>query len=131
MKKLLAIILATLAVLALAAGCAKQAVENPPVTSSSTTSTPAAMVTTTSSPTPTPTATVSTPTTTTTTSAITTTPETTPVPPLADPIETKYGLVSGEVITDAGQEIHMYKGIPYAAPPVGELRWKPPQPPAP
>jgi para-nitrobenzyl esterase len=59
-----------------------------------------------------------------------TTTTTTPVPALADPIETEYGLVSGEVITDAGQEIHMYKGIPYATPPVGELRWKPPQPPA-
>ena len=32
------------------------------------------------------------------------------------------GLVQGEVVT--------YKGIPYATPPIGELRWKAPEPPA-
>ncbi len=35
------------------------------------------------------------------------------------------GLISG-VVTEDGQIIS-YKGIPYAAPPVGELRWKAPQ----
>src|SRR5438309_509136 len=33
------------------------------------------------------------------------------------------GLVQG-----AGKDVHAYKGIPYAAPPVGDKRWKPPQP---
>jgi para-nitrobenzyl esterase len=37
------------------------------------------------------------------------------------PIKTSSGLVSG-----AGAELSVFKGIPYAAPPVGELRWKPP-----
>jgi para-nitrobenzyl esterase len=50
---------------------------------------------------------------------------------LIDPIKTEHGYVSGTVIGDAGQEVRTYRGIPYAAPPVGEWRWKPPQPVAP
>jgi para-nitrobenzyl esterase len=38
-------------------------------------------------------------------------------------VKTESGLVAG-----SGTSIRVYKGIPYAAPPVGELRWKPPQP---
>jgi para-nitrobenzyl esterase len=48
----------------------------------------------------------------------------------ADPIQIESGSVSGEVI-DAESGIRVYKGIPFAAPPVGDLRWKPPQPVAP
>ena len=47
---------------------------------------------------------------------------------LADPILTDAGLVSGTVVGDAGEEVRSYKGIPFAAPPVGDLRWRPPQP---
>lgn len=47
---------------------------------------------------------------------------------LVDPIKTDAGYVSGTVIGAVGNEVRIYRGIPYAAPPVGELRWKPPQP---
>ncbi len=48
--------------------------------------------------------------------------------PITDPIKTDSGLVSGVVVTEAGKEVRVYKGIPFAAPPVGDLRWRPPQP---
>ena len=39
---------------------------------------------------------------------------------------TKYGVVEG--IPGFNQAVTVFRGIPYAAPPVGELRWKAPQP---
>lgn len=47
---------------------------------------------------------------------------------LKDPIKTDAGLVSGMTIGEAGKQVRVYRGVPYAAPPVGNLRWKLPQP---
>ena len=49
---------------------------------------------------------------------------------LKDPVKIESGYISGTIIGEPGSEVHVYRGIPYAAPPVGELRWKPPQSPA-
>ncbi len=41
-------------------------------------------------------------------------------------IKTDKGKVQGTLTTDG--QVRVFKGIPYAAPPVGNLRWQPPQP---
>ena len=41
-------------------------------------------------------------------------------------IKTEAGQISG-VINTSG-DVYAFKGIPFAAPPVGDLRWKEPQP---
>jgi para-nitrobenzyl esterase len=38
------------------------------------------------------------------------------------------GYITGTVIGEAGKEVRIYRSIPYAQPPLGKLRWKPPQP---
>jgi para-nitrobenzyl esterase len=43
-------------------------------------------------------------------------------------VKTNNGYVSGAIIGEPGKEVSVFRGIPYAEPPVGELRWKPPQP---
>jgi len=47
---------------------------------------------------------------------------------LMDPIKIEDGYISGTVFGDPDDPVRIYRGIPYAAPPVGDLRWKPPQP---
>jgi para-nitrobenzyl esterase len=42
--------------------------------------------------------------------------------------KTEFGSVKGKLSADG--KVNVFLGTPYAAPPVGPLRWKPPQPPA-
>ena len=44
-----------------------------------------------------------------------------------DPLTIDSGQISG-VNSEADATVRVYRGIPYAAPPVGDLRWKEPQP---
>ncbi|GJG86668.1 carboxylic ester hydrolase [Gemmatimonadetes bacterium T265] len=47
-------------------------------------------------------------------------------PPAGDTVRTSAGLLTGTASDRAGGRA--YLGVPYAAPPVGPLRWRPPQP---
>ncbi len=44
----------------------------------------------------------------------------------APPVQTANGLVEGK--TSADGKVRIFEGIPFAAPPVGDLRWREPQP---
>lgn len=44
----------------------------------------------------------------------------------ADEVTVENGKLQGT--TNADHSVRMFKGIPFAAPPIGDLRWKPPQP---
>ena len=46
---------------------------------------------------------------------------------ITGPVRIQSGMVTG--ISGADPSVVAFKGLPYAAPPVGDLRWKPPQPP--
>jgi len=48
------------------------------------------------------------------------------VSPDFDKIQVDGGYISGTINLDG--DVHIFKGIPFAAPPVGELRWKAPRP---
>jgi para-nitrobenzyl esterase len=49
--------------------------------------------------------------------------------PAVDQVKTKSGVVVGT--SNADRTVRLFRGIPFAAPPVGDLRWKAPQPVAP
>ena len=49
-----------------------------------------------------------------------------PAPKLTRPVKTEAGLVAGTTVV--GGQVQLYKGIPFAAAPVGNLRWRSPQP---
>lgn len=44
----------------------------------------------------------------------------------AEPVQLHSGLISGELL-DASKGLQAFRGIPFAAPPLGDLRWRPPQ----
>lgn len=46
-----------------------------------------------------------------------------------DTVRTSSGLLISA--SDSDDDVFIYRGIPYAQPPVGPLRWRPPQPPSP
>jgi para-nitrobenzyl esterase len=46
---------------------------------------------------------------------------------ISDPVKTSDGKISGVTLASG---VRAFKGIPFGAPPVGNLRWKEPQPPA-
>lgn len=48
-------------------------------------------------------------------------------PMIKDTIQTENGVIRGAM--SGSTEVRVYKGIPYASAPVGNLRWQPPQPP--
>src|SRR5262245_42764283 len=46
--------------------------------------------------------------------------------PAADQVPVREGILEGTAGTDPS--VRVFKGVPFAAPPVGDLRWKAPQP---
>jgi len=52
----------------------------------------------------------------------------TTAPVIDNPVLTIEGGQVQGVIADDHQDVYVYRGIPYAAPPIGENRWKAPQP---
>jgi para-nitrobenzyl esterase len=47
---------------------------------------------------------------------------------LKEPVQVTGGMITGTLTLQWTPGVRLYRGIPYAAPPVGNLRWRPPQP---
>ena len=45
---------------------------------------------------------------------------------ITDPVHVEQGLLAGT--NGSSADVRVYRGVPFAAPPVGDLRWKAPQP---
>lgn len=52
-----------------------------------------------------------------------------PVASIGEVVETPLGSVRGDTVSENGKTAFIFKGIPYATPPVGDLRWRAPEPP--
>jgi para-nitrobenzyl esterase len=50
------------------------------------------------------------------------------VPDAAPQVGTQAGALKGKLAQVDGVALHEFQGIPYAAPPIGKLRWQPPRP---
>jgi para-nitrobenzyl esterase len=53
---------------------------------------------------------------------------TSPAGSLREPVRVQEGLLSG--VPGGDPAVTVFKGVPFAAPPIGDLRWQPPRPPA-
>jgi para-nitrobenzyl esterase len=47
---------------------------------------------------------------------------------IGEVVQVKGGKISGITVEDGGEKVYLFKAVPYAAPPVGNLRWKAPEP---
>jgi para-nitrobenzyl esterase len=47
---------------------------------------------------------------------------------VSESVQINAGKIAGVAVQDGGEKVYLFKGVPYAAPPMGALRWKAPEP---